>query len=339
MTFQPGNDRLLIQSGKSFYVWDYHLDKCLQWANGCLETTAVCWSPDGAFLAIGFSTGEVQIRNLPDGKILQSFSHPGSVRAIAYSPDGRKMAVASDVVKAYKAIDGTSLWEWRHPDYVFAMVFNAKGDRLATACRDKKARVFAVFDRSHPAPLFQPVTHVLDAPPVFVDADRGLITVPDYQHLNWWDVETGNPSGFKYTKTKHSTLICLAAARDGRNFAVGCDNNSDNKGFVEIWNTADRGKTSLTLEHSNRIFDIAFNPLGSTLLTGCLDHNARLWSLANGKPIGDPLASMAEVHSAQSPRMIDSLPRRESTAKYESGSNPSRLTPSLNKSRGAIASE
>lgn len=49
-------------------------------------------------------------------------------------------------------------YDWPHPNKVNALIFNQSGDRLATACEDNQARLFAVGDvPGQPAPLLAPV--------------------------------------------------------------------------------------------------------------------------------------------------------------------------------------
>jgi WD40 repeat protein len=43
------------------------------------------------------------------------------------------------------------------------------------------------------------------------------------------------------------------------------------------------------LEHPTLVFAVALSPDGRTALTGCLDNRARLWDVATGQPIGQPL--------------------------------------------------
>ncbi len=291
--FCPGGSLLLIRTSRRFFVWDWRSEKRLPWADGKQSVSATCWSPDGSKLVVALTVGGVQVRSVPDGKLLRTLGHPAHISSMAYDPNGRFLAIASNFVQiwdmqSYAAV-GAIL---RHPQAVDALIFNRKGDRLATSCLDKKTRVFAFADPNRSSPLFEPVNHAPTfswSPPAFVDQDRGLVTVQDSQHLNWWDAETGKPAGFKTVTTKCNDLHRLVASLHGSWFAVGGSEGA------QIWNCAGGGATSLFVNHLNNVWDVAFGARGTTLLTASRDQTARLWSLPDGKPLGDPLMLMGDV--------------------------------------------
>ncbi len=97
--FRPGDDLLLIHAGQRLLVWDWRQDNVRDWSDGKRSVSAACWSRDGANLVAGLSSGEVQIRKVSDGTILHELKHPGAISALAFSPNGRYLAIASTVVR------------------------------------------------------------------------------------------------------------------------------------------------------------------------------------------------------------------------------------------------
>ena len=296
MVFSPGGNLILIQANSRCFIWDCQQEKLLSWGDGKLICSAACWSPDGSSLALALANGDVQIRSVPDGTVGRELNRPLS-EALAFSPNGRYLAIAGLDVKLWDLqTDSSTRVIVDHPLAVSAFAFNSKGDRLVTACLDNKARVFALSDSSPPdsprLPLFiVPHAPATPSPPVFVDGDRGLITIGGSQSVQWWNVETGAFTGFKSVESKPKVLHRVVASPAQDWFAVGGED------CVQLWSSADGGKTSLVLDHLNSVQDLAFGKDATTLLTACRDHTARLWSLPEGKPIGDPLMHMGDVVS------------------------------------------
>jgi WD40 repeat protein len=231
--------------------------------------------------------GGVQIRKAPDGTLLQELPHPGAITALAYSPDGRYLAIASTVARLWDTQARAFLpASWPHPQAVDAVAFNSKGNRLVTACRDQQARVYAVDAAAdRPEPLFASVRHEAYSPsaPAFIDNDRGLVTVTGERQLTWWDAESGKPVPAGVLSTTPQQLNRVVASSRGNWFATGGVN------AAQVWNSAAGSTNSVVLDHGNRVTDFDFSPDGTTLLTVCWDQTARLWSLPEGQAMGSPV--------------------------------------------------
>jgi len=81
------------------------------------------------------------------GKELRTLrGHSGSVNSVAFSPDGKRMATASDdqTAKVWDAESGKELLTLRgHSGHVKAVIFSPDGKRLATASEDGTVQVYA----------------------------------------------------------------------------------------------------------------------------------------------------------------------------------------------------
>jgi WD40 repeat protein len=288
IAFRPGGDLLLMQAGPKLFFWDWRHDTTLDWFDDEFRANAACWSRDGASLAVGSPSGEVQIRKVPDGALLHKLEHPGAITALAYSPDGRYLAIASTVVRLWDTRTHTFLpASWQHPALVEALAFNGQGNRLVTACRDHKARVYAVpAAAGRLGPLFAPVRHepYIPSAPAFIDNDRGLVTITGNRQLTWWDAESGKPARPGTLTATPEQLNRVVASPRGDWFAAYGIN------AAQAWNATQGGGNSVVLNHHNRVLDLVFSPDGTTLLTVSWDQTARLWALPEGQALGPPLA-------------------------------------------------
>lgn len=59
-------------------------------------------------VAVARADGIVEIRRLPDGKVLRALRHSFTVRQVAYSPDGRTLATSTTDEKVIRLWDGTT---------------------------------------------------------------------------------------------------------------------------------------------------------------------------------------------------------------------------------------
>jgi serine/threonine protein kinase/WD40 repeat protein len=290
LDFQPRGDLLLVRSGKGEVIfWSWRDGKRLGWAEELTGVTSAQFSLDGASVALGFPSGEAQIRSAATGELLAKIRHQGPIGALAFSPDGKFLAIASQVARVWD-INGKAFLDpvWSHPQGVTALTFNRKGDRLITTCLDKRARVFVVERRQErKEPLYAPVVHAVPSSPVLIDGDRILVTVSGDSELMRWDMATGKPAA-KPIHTKPWDLQGIVASPDGNWFVTGGLNGPE-------FYAADAKLPPVYLAHTNRVSRFVFSPDNTMLLSASLDSTARLWSLPGGQPLGPPLKHMTPV--------------------------------------------
>jgi WD40 repeat protein len=127
---------------------------------------AVAFSPDGTRVATGSSMesvfftedgrrvttthgGSARVFDAATGAELSRLHHDGRVGAVAFSPDGTRIATGSDdgTARVFDTATGAELSRLHHDGAVYGVAFSPDGTRVATGSDDRNARVWVV-DRS-----------------------------------------------------------------------------------------------------------------------------------------------------------------------------------------------
>ncbi len=297
IAFHPDGQYLLCITHQSrFFVWDLAREEALEWGNGDLEAACAAWTPDGQSVIVAAQGGEVHIRAFPSGDLRHKFTTGRATSAMALSASGRLLALGGQGARVWDLTRRLFITpELPHPRRVVGLTFNEKEDRLATACNDQLARVFAIpGNEENPQPLFAPVPHqqpdpkygVHPAPPAFVQGGRGLITVVEDRRAGWWDAETGSEVKsipFQNERGIGGQAFLVSANANGSFFVVA--------GFsgAQIWDARQAKQVGTFLSHQNYVTSVAFNPDGRTVVTGGEDRRAGFWYLTDAEAMAGPL--------------------------------------------------
>jgi WD40 repeat protein/serine/threonine protein kinase len=320
LQFHPGGKHLLVKRrGAEVSIWDLGQQQALSLGGAMDKVRAARFSPDGGLVAAGGLGDGVRVLEFPSGTELQAIAHPGPTTSLAFSRDGRLLALAGATTRVWdlerRAFVTPPL---EHSNVVVGLVLNAKADRLATLSWDHRFRLFEVAGgNGRAAPLLGPEKHLHGysdlggepVPPVFVQDGRCLLTSPSTGVVVWRDLEQGGkplrsivfPSG-----DGGSFIRALALSPDGRHFAVG------GYASARAYRIDDGEPVTALLEHENDVVSIAFSPDGGALLTAAADHTVKLWSF----PAGELLETL---HSPANPQWVAFSPDGRLRAVAEQG--------------------
>ena len=155
-------------------------------------------------------------------RIIAELQHNSSVNAVAFSPDGRKVATASydNTARLWDVETGKQIQRLEHDGSVYGVAFSPDGKKLATASSDSSARLWDVrtgkqiqrleHDRSVNAVAFSP------------DGQK-LATASSDSSARLWDVRTGK----QLQRLEHDRSVnAVAFSPDGQKLATASDDKT-----------------------------------------------------------------------------------------------------------------
>ena len=305
------NQKLVGTLGKhSSVIWALAFSRDGVLASGSSDTTAKLWNVA--------QKKEITVLPTSDRKPIQ---------ALAYSPDGKWVALAKvdKTVQVCAAKTGNLLHVLRgHAGFVTCVAFSTTGDTLASGSVDKTVKLWD--------PATGNIKHTLADRPgsvtalLFTPDGKKLAVGRDDGSIQWCNAAWGEE--LETLKPNVGAIRALACAPDGR-LAVGGDDpaikiidpakpgqldtlkghdgpvralvfaadgvlaSAGDDGTVEVWES-NEAKERFTLKgHDGAVAALVFSPTGKTLVSGGADGTVRLWDPRTGQAV-----STLRQHSA-----------------------------------------
>ena len=214
-------------------------------------------------------------RDLPEGAIarLGKGAIGQSDRAVAFSPDGKLVAVASGIGAWLYSVEDLESVTWLPADVVHSVSFSPDGKMLVTAGGLSEKGEVILWD-------------VATGTPDRIDKGGSIFDVtlsPDGRTLAY--SARGGPMvklrdvASRTVVTTHGGydfgLACLAFSPDGAIIATGHGN-----GTIMLWDVATRTLAATLAGHNGEVYSVAFSPDGNTLASGASDETVKLWDVA-----------------------------------------------------------
>ena len=199
----------------------------------------------------------------------------GWMNDMAYSPDGMRLAVATDMgIWLYDAQTGEELDRLTgHTDEVHSVSFSPNGEMLASGGWDDTVHLWDAQTGNHVRTLSGQTN---GGGSVSFSPDGETLASGGWDDtVRLWDAQTGR---HLHTLSEHTDEVnSVSFSPDGEMLASGSDDRT-----VRLWDAA-TGAHLYTLEgHTYSVLSLVFSPDGRTLASGGF-REIRLWDAATGR--------------------------------------------------------
>lgn len=254
-----------------------------------IKPTALSFSPNGKFLAVGYANTITELWSVPDWKIIRTLKSTDDListdNALTFLPKSDILVVGTGrSVKAWVVQTGqVNKTVAQYPDIrnlgVWILAVSMNGDFLATSSFDRK---LIVWDTKTWKPNQTIVLPEVASSLSFAPNSKALLVGSYDLSVRVWSIATGKKietikEGAKFRPTKVLGTLAIYSP-DKSHLAI-----SIYKQPVTIWNFK-IGKVVHQLNHSY-LHSIVFSSDGTLLATGGLDQYVNIWRVYSGKTL------------------------------------------------------
>ena len=282
--------------------WDLDGRRQLGWHH--LEELATLWAFAPAALHLASASDDLSVWEVAAGTLAASWPQACWVTAVAFSPDGGRLAAGHD--------DGfVRLWDWRdqrllrefqgHRSAVSALAFDADGRRLASAGEDKAIHIWDANTGKNKGDL---LGHTDRVPALAWHPDgRRLYSAGWDTTARVWDVERFEP--LILLNTHAAQVHTLALSPDGGRLAC-----ADSANVVHVWDTGCNREVSVLPPQAGEVRALAFSADSRRLASGGLERVVHVWDsdrAADDEATADPQTTRSGVAVSPDSRRLVTL--------------------------------
>jgi WD40 repeat protein len=217
-------------------------------------------------------------------------AHDGTVTAVAWSPDGRRVATASKdrTARIWDSSSGQQVTQpLVHQGPVTAVAWSPDGQRVATASWDQ-VQVWSARDGQPVTPPFVHSGFVCDV--AWRPDGHQIATADGAVGPAVWDARRGEPVT-RFTLKKNDAPSHVAWSPDGKRLAA------TNNETARVWDAISGLAITPPLSHTDVVEAVAWSPDGTRVATASDDRTARVWDAASGRAVTPPLVHEARVEA------------------------------------------
>jgi len=264
VAFSPDGTMLASGSGDQMRLWRVESGAAMP------EPTSTLSAPVSIATPVPLSESAISpdnVEQVTQSQLLES----NGVKQIAWSPDGKLLAIATYHVYIYDARTLESMYVIDSRQWVNSIAFSPDGTLLALASH-AGVKLWATAGWGE----LRTLAGSKDTDRVAFSPDGAVLATATGSTVKLWDAASGNelrtiPGG--------SSINTVAFSPEGWTLASG------GLGEVKLWDAA-TGNELQTLKHANWIQSVAFSPDGKTLAAASTnDDTVKLWDVASGRQL------------------------------------------------------
>jgi WD40 repeat protein/serine/threonine protein kinase len=290
LVFSPDGHRLVSASADgTVRVWDASPAEgepdpgCLTLPGHTGDVKAVAFHPqDLRLLASAGADGTIRLWDTGSGKPLRIFNaHARVLAALAYSPDGKRLAVAGgDSPGNNIKVWDTAMWKEVFPlplttnSAGLSVAFSRDGRLLAAGCHGKKP--VTIWDAGN-GQLIRELPNKWVTTSVAFRPDGRLLAAANYDGtVRVWDVTNGEE--VVRPPLRHGAATSVVFSSDGKRLASASMDQT-----VTVWDTRTWEPRLVLSNPTGGVKSVAFSPDGKRLAWGGTDATVKVWDEASKK--------------------------------------------------------
>jgi WD40 repeat protein len=244
---------------------------CYQIINEEVDVTAICFSPDGKFIASGRIDGTIKVWDL-DGNLVSQFlqEHKSSINSLAFSPDGQLIVSGS-------AGGSIRLWNLHKLIRTFDkyirkenfVAFSPNGHLIASGSADRTVRLWDLGGKQI-GESFHGTRSAVSSVAFSPDGEL-IVSGSAAGNIRLWNL---NGKLIKISLGHKSAVSSVAFSPDGQWIVSGSEDNT-----IQLWDVQGNPVGQPFQGHEDAVNCVAFRPDGQLIFSGSNDKTIRIWNL------------------------------------------------------------